>query len=405
MQGIFVKGPDALKFLDQLACNKLSASIPNRAHQIILVNEDGMLVGDGIVFHLAENLLSVYGAPYAPNWIKYQAELSHLRIEIEMDYRSPVYANGHASERKDCRYQLQGPLAEQLIEKLNGGPVGDVKFFHMTDLTIAGHRVRGLRHGMAGAKGLEIWGPYEHRDAIRDAILAAGEEFGIAPVGALAYLTTAAESGWIAGPLPAVYTGEKLRGYREWLPSTEVEGLQRLSGSYASDRVEDYYYTPYELGYGHILSFDHEFLGRDALRKIDPASRRKKVSIAWNSEDVGRLMAELANPSGGNYKQLHIPIVFDKLEPTYDKITVGGKFMGTGNYTAYSANERAVITLSTVDQSLKIGDEVILHWGEAGGGSGKGKVEPTESFEVRGIISPTPFAKVVREEYTSKRGH
>jgi vanillate/3-O-methylgallate O-demethylase len=121
---------------------------------------------------------------------------------------------------------------------------------------------------------------------------------------------------------------------------------------------------------------------------------------------VGRLMTRLVSPGGGNLKQLHIPIEFDTLEPSYDKITVDGKFVGTGNYTAYSANERAIITLSIVDQGLQIGDEVTLHWGEAGGGSGKGRVEPTDDFAIRAVVSPTPFARVARAERGSaKRGH
>ena len=66
-----------------------------------------------------------------------------------------------------------------------------------------GETVRTLRHGMAGAPGLEIWGPYESYDRIRDAILEAGREFGMEPVGSRAYSTNTLESGWIPSPLPA----------------------------------------------------------------------------------------------------------------------------------------------------------------------------------------------------------
>ena len=66
-----------------------------------------------------------------------------------------------------------------MIEKLNGGPMPDIKFFHMGTINIGGRKVRALRHGMAGAPGLEIWGPYEEREEIRDAIVEAGKEFGL----------------------------------------------------------------------------------------------------------------------------------------------------------------------------------------------------------------------------------
>ena len=96
--------------------------------------------------------------------------------------------------RKDYRFQIQGPNAKQVIEKLNGGPFPDIKFFHMGTITIAGRKVRALRHGMAGAPGLEIRGPYAEGDDIRNAIVEAGKEFGLYQVGARAYATNTLES-------------------------------------------------------------------------------------------------------------------------------------------------------------------------------------------------------------------
>ena len=91
-------------------------------------------------------------------------------------------------------------------------------------INIAGRKVAALRHGMAGAPGLEIWGPYAEGEEIRAAILEAGKDFGLAQVGSRAYSTNALESGWIPSPLPAVYTGEKMKPYRQWLPATSYEG-------------------------------------------------------------------------------------------------------------------------------------------------------------------------------------
>ena len=81
--------------------------------------------------------------------------------------------------RKYYRYQIQGPKAAQVLNKLNGSTVPDLKFFHMSEINIAGRKVRSLRHGMAGEPGLEIWGPHEERHEIRNAIMEAGKEFGI----------------------------------------------------------------------------------------------------------------------------------------------------------------------------------------------------------------------------------
>ena len=84
---------------------------------------------------------------------------------------------------------------------------------------------------MAGAPGLELWGPYENYDEVRETILEAGKEFGIEPVGSRAYSSNTLESGWIPSPLPAIYTGEELRGYREWLPRRATRPSTRSPGA------------------------------------------------------------------------------------------------------------------------------------------------------------------------------
>ena len=71
--------------------------------------------------------------------------------------RSPSRPLGEAVTRKYWRFQIQGPNAWQVIEKLNGGPMEELKFFRMSTMQLGGSSVRTLRHGMAGAPGLELW--------------------------------------------------------------------------------------------------------------------------------------------------------------------------------------------------------------------------------------------------------
>ena len=121
-----------------------------------------------------------------------------------------------------------------MLERLNGGPLSDVKFFTMDVINIKGRKVRCLRHGMAGAPGLEIWGPYAEADEIREAILEAGKDFGLREVGNRAYATNTLESGWIPSPLPAVYTGDKMKAYRQWLLASSYEGTCSLGQTLSS---------------------------------------------------------------------------------------------------------------------------------------------------------------------------
>jgi glycine cleavage system aminomethyltransferase T len=81
-----------------------------------------------------------------------------------------------------------------------------------------------------------------------------------------------------------------MKPYREWLKANAYETVSPLGGSFHSDRIEDYYFTPFELDYGRIIGFDHEFVGREALEKMaadGTAGRRKKVTFVWNGDDTG----------------------------------------------------------------------------------------------------------------------
>jgi vanillate/3-O-methylgallate O-demethylase len=269
----------------------------------------------------------------------------------------------------------------------------------MDYINIAGRKVRALRHGMAGAPGLEVWGPYEEGEEIRAAIVEAGKDFGLRQVGSRAYATNTLESGWIPSPLPAVYTGDKrMQAYREWLPATSYEATGSLGGSFASNNIEDYYTTPYELGYGSFVKFDHDFIGREALEKMHNKTHRKKVTFAWNADDVGRIFRSQFEPGAEPYKYIDLPLS-NYASASYDRIEAGGKLVGFSMFAGTSYNERSMLSLGFVEDVVKIGDEVSLVWGEEGGGTKKTTVERHKQTEIRAIVSPVPYSKVVRETY------
>jgi len=397
MVDIFVEGPDALKMVSNLTVNSFHNFTVNKAKQFVPCSYDGYVIGDGILFYLDDNKFVFVGRAPTANWIQFQAETGGYDVTTIYDDRSPSRPMGKPVTRVNYRYQIQGPNAEQLIEKLNGGLFPDIKFFNMDYINIAGRKVRALRHGMAGAPGLEIWGPYEEGEEIRAAIIEAGAEFGLTLVGSRAYATNTLESGWIPSPLPAVYTGEKMKAYREWLPASSYEAMGSIGGSFYSNNIEDYYLTPYDLGYGHVVSFDHDFIGRDALEKMSNEPQRKKVTLAWNSDDVVQVIRSMFEP-GDIYKYIDLPLS-NYTSATYDRIMSGGKVVGFSMFSGYSYNERTMLSLAVVDPGIEIGNEVTLAWGEEGGGSQKTTVERHKQFDMRAIVSPAPYSKVAREAY------
>ena len=204
MVNLFVKGPDALKLISDTAVNSTANFPVNRAKQYVPTTPYGHVIGDGILFHEAENEFVFVGRTPAANWLQYQAGAGGYDVEVIKDDRSPSRPYGHAVTRRLWRFQIQGPNAWKVIEKVNRGPLEQLKFFHMSHMNVAGERVRTLRHGMAGEPGLELWGPYDSYERARDAILEAGREFGLEPCGSRAYGSNTLESGWIPSPLPAV---------------------------------------------------------------------------------------------------------------------------------------------------------------------------------------------------------
>ena len=400
MAEIMVTGPDALRMLSTLTINSFANFTPNKAKQMVPCSYDGYVIGDGILFYLDKDQLLFVGRTPTVNWIQFHAQTGGYKVEVIRDDRSPSHPRGKAVVRRHYRYQIQGPKAAQILERLNGGPLPDVKFFNMDAIKIKGRQVRCLRHGMAGAPGLEIWGPYEQADEIREAIVEAGKDFGLVQVGARAYSSNTLESGWIPSPLPAVYTGEAMRKYREWLPAGGYEGTCSIGGSFVSGNIEDYYLTPYALGYGPFVKFDHEFIGREALEKKANLPHRKKVTFAWNADDVLKIFASLLVPGEVNYKYFDFPNS-NYASSSYDSVMMGGKVVGYSMFGGYSYNERTALSLGVVDPNIQIGDVLTLVWGEENGGTKKPTVEPHRQLEIRVRVAPTPYARDARETYHS----
>ena len=400
MADLAVEGSDALALLSHLGVNSFSGFVTDKAKHFVPCTPEGYVIGDVILFALAESSYNLVGRAPALNWITYHAETGGFDVEVKLDQRTAMRSDGR---RKSYRFQVQGPNAMQVIEKVLGGPPPELKFFNMTAIEIAGRPVRALRHGMAGQPGWEFFGPWDDEEAVREAIVTAGEEFGLRQVGGRAYSSNTLESGWIPSPLPAVYSGDSLKPYREWLPATGYEARASIGGSFVSGRIEDYYFTPWDLGYGSYVKFDHDFIGRDALERMADSEHRTKVTLALDDDDVTQTIGTMFRKSG-RAKFVDWPSAVYSMHP-FDKVTVDGDVVGVSTWVGYSANEGRMLTLAVLDaEHAEPGTEVTFVWGEEGGGTSKPTVEPHEQVEIRAIVSPVPYVETVRREYAPPGG-
>jgi vanillate/3-O-methylgallate O-demethylase len=382
MSDMFMEGPDCARLLQAVSANDYGNFAVGQAKQFIPVTANGDIVTDGILMRDASEKYTLSGVPAAQSWVKYHGEKDGYDVRCTIDPDSGTRKSG---DPVLFRFQLQGPRALELVERVFGGPLPKTKFFHSTPVTLGGRTFRALRHGMLGQAGYEFIGAFADGEFVKDALLTAGKEFGLASIGGLAYATNGIESGWIPTPTPGIYVAPELAEYRRWLSLYSFEGQKPLHGSFRSDNIEDYYVSPYELGYGKSISFNHDFIGREALEKARDRVKRSKVTLVFNAAEVHD--------------------VFGK-EPDYTlsyaryRVECASGLAGMTFYSAYIHPQATILGLALVESQYAVpGTEVTVAWGED---PGSGATSSTASYNrLRAKVQPAPYNEFARTQYRS----
>lgn len=384
MSDLFISGPDAVRLLSDTSVNSYANFGPARAKQYLAVNEEGYVVGDSIVQHSPDGTINVAGLEHSLNWLQFHAEKGNYKVDFG---REPA-SGGQSGTKRLYRYELEGPNAWKILEKAAGKKLDRIGFFRMREIEIAGNRVVALNHTMGGvpgedSTGLELFGQWEHHDGFLQAILDAGAEFGMRRGGAITYGSTALEGGWIGAVVPAIYTSESLRSYREWLPETALENLGLfINGSFQPESVEDFYYTPWDLGYGHMIKFDHDFIGRDSLEKMAQGETGRKVWLMWNIEDTERALID------GEFDRPNAPRPLVSPSTTArDALVVGDRVVGSATFHGYTVNVGQWLSVASVGPDVSDGDAVEIIWGDADGGVSNPFVPEHTQRRIRTTVS------------------
>ena len=393
MPELFVKGPNALRLLTRIGVNSLANLQPGVAKQFVGCNEQGQMIGDCILHALGDDTYQLISSMPLLNWVRFHGETGGYDVSLVLDPPTPNNPNA----RTNFRYEVDGPNAWAIFDEVVEGGAPEIPFFRTTSVRIAGVDVLALRHSMSGHKGVELSGPNAHGQKVHAALLDAGQKHGLMQGGTLAYYSSTFESGWLGFPIPAIYTGEATRAYREWLPGDGWEARFQLAGSFRPDSIEDYYVSPFALGYGKIIKFDHDFIGREALDGVDRSRERRKVTLHWNADDVSRVFASLMEPDLP-FKYIQLPLAHYGFQQRDVVRTIGGDLVGLSAMCGYTGNDNAMLSLAMIDpEHAEFGTELVLTWGEPNGGSRKPHVERHRQAEIRVTVAPAPYAKPVRE--------
>ena len=403
MVELYVRGPEAMALLEYTAINSFKNFTVNKAKQYVPVTPEGYVIGDVILFYLAENEFSLVGRAPAIEWVEFHAQYpkadgSKWNVTVERDERTAMRTDG---VRKNYRFQLQGPNAMKILTAAMGTDAPDLKFFNMAHVDISGKDVIALRHGMAGQPGYELFGPWADYATVHGALVAAGKEYGLELVGGRAYSSNTLESGWLPSPLPAFFTGDSqmMQDFRAWAGADSYAGKCSIGGSYVPDSIDGYYLTPWDIGYGHIVKFDHDFVGREALERMAGETHKQKVTLALDNEDMLRVLSSLY-AEGDRAKYFEFPSAVYAMHPFDEVRNADGKVIGVSTWVGYSSNEGKMLTLAMIDPAeVEMGKEVKLVWGEPNGGTSKPTVEKHVQTEIKAVISPVPYSNVARTAY------
>ncbi|HEY9570083.1 MAG TPA: glycine cleavage system aminomethyltransferase GcvT, partial [Metalysinibacillus sp.] len=243
MGEITVTGKDALPYLQYLLTNDIAKIAVNQAQYTAMCYENGGVVDDLLTYKLAEDsyLLVVNAANTAKDF-DWMLE-AKANFDVEIKNVSADYG----------QIALQGPLAEQVLQRLTAQDLSAIKFFRFAqDVDVAGYPVLISRSGYTGEDGFEIYGKPEAIVALWDKILAEDE---VVPAGLGARDTLRFESG---------------------LP---------LYGQEMSADI-----TPLEAGIGFAVKLGKEadFIGKDALLEVKANQPRKLIGIEMIDKGIPR---------------------------------------------------------------------------------------------------------------------
>ena len=347
------RGPGVLDLFSGITVNSFAKFALGASKHAVHTNAYGKIMHEGILTRLGEEDFVYHGE--GGSWARYNLE--HGDFEA-------------TAEPEDWFiFQVAGPTSVPLMFELTGDEaLLDVPYMGAITTTLAGHEIRVLRQGMAGEVGYELQGPRELGSAVWDAIVEAGPKYGLRRLGArtvpINHLENAIPTFGLEY-LPAVFEPEQADYVASKLVSPYRTHLGYIAGSFQGSSVRDYYRDPVEFGWTRQISFDHEFLGDAALRKLVAEPERVLRTLVWDNEDVLDVHRSLF-ADGPSYTFMDMPR--DQRGFVWaDQIECNGLPVGVSTSRGYSYYFRRMMSLAVLNVAdAEIGTQVEVVWGNPG---------------------------------------
>jgi aminomethyltransferase len=258
-----VRGRDAKALLQRMVVRNLAPSRPGRGFYTVWCDDDGKVVDDGGVFHIAENHLRLTSTLPSLEWLVDSSNGFDVTIEDVSEERVGI--------------ALQGPTSRDLLQKLTSVDLSALKFWHCADADVCGSPTLISRTGYTGDLGFEIFMRPEDAEKIWDSAMGLAPDYQMRPCGLIALDMTRIEAG---------------------LPQLDAEFISAKRTLFEVQKI-----SPLELGAGWMCKLDGDFfVGRDALieEKANGTSRWNTVGIELDVTYIEKYFREFGMP-------LHLP--------------------------------------------------------------------------------------------------
>jgi len=372
-----VQGPDAARFLTSLCVNNFMKMKVGSIRHAVMCNDKGQMLTDGVVMKIGEDHFRTY-------WLMPIIDFHVSRTDMDV--------SGANLSGTEFFIQIAGPKSLEILERASGSDMHDIKFAAHRVVDFGGVEVRVLRLGMAGSLAYELHGPMDRLDAVFKSLWDVGAPLGASKLGRMAYLLNHTEAGFanifIHFPMPW-FEEPELAEYCMTQPMAMFFNYNRQLVGSMGDDLEGRFKTPYDVDWGSLVRFDHDFPGRAALERVADNPPNAMVTLEWNAEDVADIVASqyrgqeavayepiddrpsdnyFLNPNGFHYHS--------------DMVLLDGAPIGSSAGRIRSVYYKRMISLGFIQREHAVeGKQLTLLWGAPG----------APQKEVRVTVARTPY--------------
>ena len=315
-----VSGPDAGRLVDRVITRDATKLTPGTVFYTPWCDEHGKVIDDGTVHHLDDGTYRWTAADPQLRWLRLNAAGLDVGVTEETEATAAL--------------ALQGPLSRAVLEAATGASFADLRYFRRRAAKVGSGRsgvaVDVSRTGYTGDLGYELWIPADKAVTVWDALMTAGEGYGIRPAGMLALDVTRLEAGLIL--IEVDYT----------------------SARHALNPEQNY--SPFEIGLGRLVNFDKgDFVGRLALEREQRAGGpgRRLVGLQLDWYDIEALYTAQDLP----------PAISPIVDRTPVPVFAGGRQVGKATSLGWSPILKQAIALASVPPRFEAtGTQLEVEW-------------------------------------------